>query len=321
MGGVFIKIRVYSCVLLALIISFMLPVYGAEKFNDVPASSWAYSHINRISDLGIIKGYEDGSFRPQNEVSYAEFIKMIYISCFGGELEQPKNSHWALNYYSDGIKAGIFTVNDVKLSDLDKAIPREKMALMISQSIGLSDRKKISLGNYLDEIKDVNEDSDYAYEIAISYSEGILNGYPDGSFRAQGKLSRAEAACAICRYLDKYGDFSDRVKPSGRLSVKNRGYEADLYEASIGYNGIKGFKYSQESDCIGVYSDRIQDITLFIDGNKTMPVVSDKDVFWREDGYYVYVFDVKEFYKKDSDIGISFGLYIDEIFIYKDARL
>lgn len=50
---------------------------GVTKFADVPADHWAAGYINVAVDLGIINGYPDGSFAPENPVTFAEAIKMI----------------------------------------------------------------------------------------------------------------------------------------------------------------------------------------------------------------------------------------------------
>ncbi len=39
--------------------------------------------------------------------------------------------------------------------------------------------------------------------LAKAYKEGIINGYPDGSFKPLGKITRAEFVSIIVRYLDK----------------------------------------------------------------------------------------------------------------------
>lgn len=50
------------------------------KFEDVnsdPTVSWAIPYIDAANKAGIINGYEDGTFRPKNPVSYAEAVKMV----------------------------------------------------------------------------------------------------------------------------------------------------------------------------------------------------------------------------------------------------
>lgn len=269
-----------------------------------------------MSKSGIIKGYEDGSFRPSRQVTYGEFIKMVYIAVTGTNLEQPKNSHWAMNYYTDSIKAGLFNGNDIKTDQLDDVIPRNIMALLAANSlkVSVSDMKDI-----ISEISDVDEETEYCYEIAVSYKEGILNGYPDGTFKPYGGLSRAEAAKTVYGLINKIKTEESGVKYTGKQDIVNRDFSVETYETVKGYKGITCFVYNAESGCLGVYSDKMQDISLFIDGNKAMPVANKDGDYWKENESYVYVFDVKDIYKKSSKIGLAFGAYIEEVFYYTDA--
>jgi len=50
---------------------------GATKFWDVATDHWATGYINVAVDVGIINGYPDGTFQPENQVTFAEAIKMI----------------------------------------------------------------------------------------------------------------------------------------------------------------------------------------------------------------------------------------------------
>ena len=52
-------------------------IAGATKFADVPADHWATGYINVAVDVGVINGYPDGTFKPENQVTFAEAIKMI----------------------------------------------------------------------------------------------------------------------------------------------------------------------------------------------------------------------------------------------------
>lgn len=48
----------------------------AAPFDDVPNGSWFYNYVTTAFKKSIVRGYEDGSFRPANTVSRAEFLKM-----------------------------------------------------------------------------------------------------------------------------------------------------------------------------------------------------------------------------------------------------
>lgn len=49
----------------------------AASFKDVNANHWAYSHISKLSDLRIISGYDDGTFKPTRSVSYLEVLTLL----------------------------------------------------------------------------------------------------------------------------------------------------------------------------------------------------------------------------------------------------
>lgn len=49
----------------------------AASFKDVNANHWAYSHISKLSDLRIIKGYDDGSYKPSRAVTYLEILELL----------------------------------------------------------------------------------------------------------------------------------------------------------------------------------------------------------------------------------------------------
>ncbi|MFZ3171032.1 MAG: S-layer homology domain-containing protein [Carboxydocellales bacterium] len=50
---------------------------GATKFKDVAASSWASGYVNVAVSQGVIRGYPDGTFKPDAKVSNAEAITMV----------------------------------------------------------------------------------------------------------------------------------------------------------------------------------------------------------------------------------------------------
>jgi alpha-L-arabinofuranosidase len=78
---------------------------GEASFNDVDETHWAKGYINQMSGAGIIKGYSDGTFKPNNTITRAEAVTMINRA-FGradnaATLENPfsdiSEKHWAYN--------------------------------------------------------------------------------------------------------------------------------------------------------------------------------------------------------------------------------
>lgn len=188
-----------------------LAITASFSFGDDPAFSdlkndhWAYGNVIRLAKEGIITGYPDGSFKPKNEVTYAEFIKMVAVAgrAIEGDVKSESGYHWAMPYYETSINNAYFTKWDISQSALDRPIPRKDMALIASGIIG-EGIKVSDYGDYnkiLGSISDVNVRDTHEFYIVKAYATGILSGYPDGSFKPDGVLSRAEAASVIDRLI------------------------------------------------------------------------------------------------------------------------
>ncbi len=51
----------------------------AADYSDVNQSAWYASYVNKISELNAFSGYEDGTFRPDNQITQEEFIKTVFV--------------------------------------------------------------------------------------------------------------------------------------------------------------------------------------------------------------------------------------------------
>lgn len=79
---------------------------GATKFSDVGADHWASGYINVAADQGIIKGYPDGTFKPEANVTYAESLAML-IRVLG--YEPIISGTWPTNYIVKAASLGLTT--------------------------------------------------------------------------------------------------------------------------------------------------------------------------------------------------------------------
>ena len=92
-------------ILTAAIITFSATQVLAFQFPDVPKNHWAAAQIDILSDQGVIVGYPDGTFKPDDNVTRAEFATMAILA-LGQEhtkVAQPVNflditsEYWAYN--------------------------------------------------------------------------------------------------------------------------------------------------------------------------------------------------------------------------------
>lgn len=167
---------------------------------------WAEEDIYKMVDLGLIKGYPDGTFRPNNKITRAEFGTILARIL---EMEQaispidtlfkdvPKES-WFYDYLAKLESAGNLNSKHYQNAILqpNEPITREEMALWVAKEIdGQLNNLAFTDANQI-RFKD---------EVANSVSTGLLKGYPDGSFQPKGDATRAEAVTILVRLLQVKG--------------------------------------------------------------------------------------------------------------------
>ena len=72
------KRKIFLCAVALTLFSFS--ICFAVEFSDVSKEHWAYEYINKLSNDGVINGFEDGSFRPSETLTKAQFIKLMVSS-------------------------------------------------------------------------------------------------------------------------------------------------------------------------------------------------------------------------------------------------
>lgn len=221
-----------------LVFSTMVCANATTSFKDLKSTNWAYESVNTMSEKGILKGYPDGTFKPSNTVTYGEFIKMV-IASLGYDLPNAeKGKHWSYNYYETAVGLQMFSSSKIPTSILDKEIPREMMAYIISQALGDIEVE------YYDELKaeitDIKEGDEFIYPIVKVYSTGTLNGYPDGSFKQKSSLTRAETAKVLQNFIKVMnGEVIKSYEKQQELELEkaNKTYVESFLQSTYESNG------------------------------------------------------------------------------------
>ncbi|MCR4432655.1 MAG: S-layer homology domain-containing protein [Caldiserica bacterium] len=112
-------------------------------FPDVPLDYWAFQEISALTEAGVISGYPDGAFRPDNPVSRAEFAKMVLLS-FGLSPIKPERAtfpdvppeHWAFGYVEAAVKAGLVKGYPDGAFKPDGEITKAEMITVLVRSLG-----------------------------------------------------------------------------------------------------------------------------------------------------------------------------------------
>ena len=171
---------------LILLTGTLLVRADGELFSDVPYESWFYEDVMALTDSGVIGGYPDGTYRPSKNVTTGEALKMILLASGYPEPEQV-SSHWARGYLNFAIDQGFLTRYE-DISDLDVPMTRGLVAKLAANALGLT----------ADGVTGTFTDTNSSYVEAL-YAAGIVDGYPDGTFRPGASVTRAEIAAIVHR--------------------------------------------------------------------------------------------------------------------------
>ena len=176
------------------------------KFKDM-GNHWSDVTVGKLVDIGVIDGYEDDTFKPNDKVTRAEFSKMVFTSAKLEKIEgnsfTDTSSHWAKDYINTLVEIG--GIDKTEYGDKynpNKNITRLEMAKMVVRTWGLENKAKEKAGvkTSFDDDLDI-EDKDKGYIIIASENE-IIKGYPDNTFKPDGEATRAEASTIIVNTLE-----------------------------------------------------------------------------------------------------------------------
>ena len=187
----------------------------AADYSDVNQSAWYASYVNKISELNAFSGYEDGTFRPDNQITQEEFIKTV-VCLICGELNESnaptvkntwnsKWSSWAVPYLDKAFELGLITEQDTMFKLVGIPCNRGEMAKVITRAVEyLKEDSVADTSTYITKLKDYNRMKEESKPYVLqAYAKGILSGYDDGTFRDDGLLTRAEASSVLVRLIDK----------------------------------------------------------------------------------------------------------------------
>ena len=178
-----------------------------STFRDLPSSHWAYGYVKALAEKNVINGYDDGTFRPSNNVTREEFVKMI-ISATGMlqagaecEFSDVPAGAWYYEYVASAYAKEIVSGMDEGAFGIGTNITRQDVAVIAARIIK---RLKGTVPETVEStLTDIDTVSDYATDsVKLLNGMGIINGYDDGSFMPKNTLTRAEAATIISRLIE-----------------------------------------------------------------------------------------------------------------------
>lgn len=102
---------------------------AATKFDDVAADAWYAKYVYFASQKGIINGYGNGNFGPDDSVTALQLGKMLLTAIGYGKADEYVGEGWDVNVFLDALELGIF--DGVTVADYDAPATREEAAQYI----------------------------------------------------------------------------------------------------------------------------------------------------------------------------------------------
>ncbi|WP_409345714.1 S-layer homology domain-containing protein [Paenibacillus sp. MBLB4367] len=243
---------------------------GAKIFSDIKGH-WAEQTIYRLSDEGILDGFPDGTFRPDEPVAADQFVKILLLSFTqqfpNGErrwtnefvqslspanrnvLEQDFRDfsfkpstvgYWAKPYID--LAGGLNLIGKNQFPDFKAKLKREDVAEIVYYTVKETEYledETFSL-NAASVIGDLQSATARQQKfIAETFAKGIMEGYPNGYFGVSRVVTRAESLAILERIVDKSKRISAKNGVSGQydriVPTKDGSYKKLMFPSETMY--------------------------------------------------------------------------------------
>ena len=216
----------------------------AKSFKDVKETgntSWAYKYVNELSNKNILSGYEDGTFKPNNPVSFLETMQIIktLLNPSEEELKLARdanmdivNSNGVLDWAKDAICFNLYhgTITEKTLTSArergfleNKVFPnRNTIAVYFARAFAMEKSKDNSNLNYKD-IEKINPIT-LVYLPSLVNNEIFTSSGSDGKFNGNLAIRRSEIAVITSKSLK----YLENYKPIVESNMDNEVRAEDL---------------------------------------------------------------------------------------------
>jgi len=166
------------------------PRLAGPEFGDMD-EHWAGDCVSRLAGMGLVNGYPDGNFYPENKITRSEFVNLLVkaagLAPAAGGTALPftdvTGEHWSFTALERAVSGGLVRAEDCPggLFRPDDPVTRGEMAAFTehyfdAQESGLAGQSPLALG--------------------------VFSGYPDGSYGLERTSTRAEAMVVLNRLME-----------------------------------------------------------------------------------------------------------------------
>jgi hypothetical protein len=225
-GSVFLF---YICILFMMLFSLITVPYAANSVGEISDISghWATAEINKWISLGLAKGNPNGTFRPNDPVTRAEFVTFVnrvfnFKDKASHIFKDVKDNAWYADEIAKAFKAGILIGDGSGYANPDSFITRQEAAVILARVFNLKANNKNTANSFVDS----GEIASWAWDAVSALAEkGFILGRPGNKFAPLDNCTRAESIKMIDNIMglliNKAGTYSNSVE--GNLVVNTAG--------------------------------------------------------------------------------------------------
>ncbi|MEW5856565.1 MAG: S-layer homology domain-containing protein [Cyanobacteriota bacterium] len=188
-------------------------------FSDIPDNYWARPYIQALVERDILAGFTDGTFRPDQPITRAEFTAPLR-KAFGQKPAQNAlnfkdvpSGYWAETGIKQAVATGFLKGYPGNRFLPNQEIPRAQVLVALASGLGL--KPPSNPAQVLQTYQDANEIPQYAISgVAASTAAGIAINYPNQNLlKPNQAATRAEVAAAIYQALVQAGQAQPIASP------------------------------------------------------------------------------------------------------------
>lgn len=188
----------FVCFMLVSITSF-----AVLKFSDVADDYWGAEVIYKLAEAGVINGYENGTYKPLKSVTYGEFIKLVMANYLPADFDKAGVTtdfdHWAASYVKLAEMYGVISEGMITSENINNNITRIEMASIVAMADMILNNNEFDNSRELIFTDIFGVVGTERTLLNHAYSRGLILGNPNGTFRPNAEMNRAEAATIIDR--------------------------------------------------------------------------------------------------------------------------
>lgn len=253
--------------LAAVLVAGSLPVSAtAAQFRDLNDTPWAAQTITDVANKGLISGYEDGTFRGKNGVTYCETTTMLHnvltkanalesipvnsFSMYQPVMNNYKIPQWAQYGVTYCLGAQILTpVELTKFVKDGKSMPADRQGVAMLFGKALAKKYNVNAAQDAKVYKDAHVIAKEALPyINLLTKLGILNGDENNKFNPYNQITRAEMAVIMNKTYDL---LTDEMANGGTIT-EIRNHDGNYYDINVEMASGERKKLSLSDDTISV---------------------------------------------------------------------